>query len=128
MEGNIVSGRLNTEFLLCCTDFGSRALRLVEKLDSDRKPHRIIDQLAGASVGGIAHFFEASEALSERDFIKTLGIAANELSESQYWLTIVNNTGWLNKSQLDDLINENQELLRITKSMIARTKANQRRP
>jgi len=128
MQDKIVSGRLNIEFLSRCADFGSRALRLVEKLDRDQKPRRIVDQLAGASVGGLAHFFEASEALSERDFIKTLGIAAKELSESQYWLTIVNNAGWLSTSQLDDLIKENQELLRITKSMIARTKTNQRRP
>lgn len=124
----MISGRLNTELLERCADFGSRALRLVEKLDKDKRPRRIVDQLAGASVGGLAHFFEASEALSGRDFIKTLGIAAKELSESQYWLTIVKNANWMPESQLDDLIAENQELLRITKSMIARTKAHQHRP
>lgn len=127
MEGKFISGRLNIELLERCAEFGSRALRLVEKLDKERKPRRIVDQLAGASVGGLAHLFEASEALSERDFIKTLGIAAKELSESLYWLNLVDKANWLGEQQLDELITENQELLRITKSMIARTKASLRR-
>lgn len=124
----MISGRLNTELLERCVAFGSRVLRLVEKLDHNRKPRRIVDQVAGSGVGGLAHFFEASESLSDRDFIKTLGIAAKELSETQYWLAIIQNAGWLSDNQLNDLISENQELLKITKSMIARTKINQRKP
>lgn len=127
MANKIISGRLDADFLQRCADFGSRGLRLVEKLDKDRRPRRIIDQIAGATVGSPAHFFEASEALSRRDFIKTLGIAAKELSESQYWLSVVRSTDWLGDQQLDELLNENHELLRITKSMIARSKTSDRR-
>jgi len=122
MSERLVSGRLDSELLARCAAFGSRALRLVEKLEKDRRPRRVIDQIVGASVGAPAHFFEASEALSRRDFIKILGIAAKELSESQYWLAIVNQAGWCNDHQLDALLTENQELLRMTKAMIARSK------
>lgn len=79
-------------------------------------------------MGSPAHFFEASEALSRKDFIKTLGIAAKELSESQYWLTVIQKAGWLNDHQLEGLINENQELLRMTKAMIARSKLRKKLP
>lgn len=117
------SGRLRSELLDRAVGFGQGMLGLVDELQRQRRPARLIDQLAGCDPGAGAQLFEANEAASRRDFIKTLTWAAKELSETTYWLRIIRGMAWVSPSRLDPLEDEAQQLLRITKSMIARSRA-----
>ena len=71
-----------------------------------------------------ALYHEASAAASRADFVKTLGWAAKELSEATYWLQLIGRSNWIATERLTPLIDEASELLRITKTIIARGRRN----
>ncbi|MCC6816485.1 MAG: four helix bundle protein [Saprospiraceae bacterium] len=69
--------------------FSIKLIRYCEELEL-RKKFVISNQLlqSGASIGANIH--EAQDAESKLDFIHKLKIAAKELNETIYWLTICN--------------------------------------
>ncbi len=81
-------GRLRLELLDRIEAFSHAVLDVVGLMDDQGVSRRIVDQLAasGTSVG--ANVFEADEAMSRKDFVKCLSIAAKELSETRYWLRL----------------------------------------
>jgi len=115
-------GRLDPDFLERVVAFTIRVLRVAERLERDRRPKRVIDQLigAGSSPGAQAH--EADAAMSTRDFIKSLGIATKELSECRYWLKVIAGMAWIEAEMLAGLIDESQQIARIMHAMIVRSR------
>ncbi len=101
-------------------------MRLAEALESDRRPRRLIDQLVGAGSSPGAQFAEADESLSVRDFLKCLGIAAKNLSEVRYWLRVIERMEYVESARLADLRDEAEQLLVITKAIVARTRRNRK--
>lgn len=77
---------------------------------------------SGTSIG--ANIREGMEAVSIPDFINKLGIALKEARESEYWLSLLKDTGYLEIEEADVMINESIELVKILKSIIKTTKAN----
>ena len=116
------TGRLNGETLDRAVDFGVRVLSVVAELETARRPRRVIDQLTGSGTSPGAQLFEANEAVSKADFVKSLGWAAKEFSETQYWLRVIIKSGWIKDSKLDPLLDETIQLLRITITLIARAR------
>jgi len=122
MEHSFPPGRLDADLLERFLRYGDRVLTLVERLEADRRPPRLIDQFAGSGTAPGAHMFEAHEALSRRDFRKCLGTAAKELSETSYWLRLLIERQWYDTTKLNPLLDETHQLMRITKAMRARTR------
>ena len=121
------SGRLDDELLNRFLEYGVRVLRLVEELERDARPRRVLDQMAGSGTSPGAQMFEAHDALSTADFLKCLGIAAKELNESQYWIRIVMLMKWKSDRRLAPLLDETLQLTSIVKAMNARTRRKTRR-
>lgn len=121
------SGRLNAELLDRAIGLGTRVLKLATELEQQGRSRRVIDQLIGAGAGSGAQLFEANEAASTRDFVKTLTWAAKELSETQYWLHVIGGSGWLAIGRLEPLLDETNQQLRIVKTLIARARPAARR-
>jgi four helix bundle protein len=117
-------GRLPDEFLSRIESFADRVLDVVEVLEATKCPRRRIEKLgaAGTSVG--ANAFEADEAMSRPDFVKTLSIVNKELNETRFWLRLVTRRGWIPATRLTDLLVEAETLKRIIGAMIARTREN----
>ena len=115
-------GRLTSRLLDRYVEYGKRVLLLAQRLDKDKRPHRLVDQLIGSGTSAGANTFEAHESVSRRDFVKCLGIAAKELNETIYWLRLIQHADYLDDGMLDALLQETEELLAITKSMIRRTR------
>jgi four helix bundle protein len=75
---------------------------------------------AATSIG--ANLEEAQAAESRMDFVHKLGIAEKEARETAYWLTLLAESGIVEKRLLAPLVKETEELTSIIKSIILTTK------
>jgi four helix bundle protein len=104
--------------------FSIRIVKLYKVLNNERKEYIICKQLfrSGTSVG--ANIREAVNAESNADFIHKLAIAQKECDESCYWLELLYETEFINKSEFDSIHNDAVELLKIIRSIILSSKNN----
>ncbi len=65
----------------------------------------------GTSVG--ANYREANRARSRADFKNRIKICESEASETQYWLEVIIEVGWLSKEKVEVDYQECSELLAI---------------
>jgi four helix bundle protein len=84
----MTKGRLKPEFLDRTETFSDRCVAVAERLSTDRRFARVIDQLVGCGTSVGANTAEADEAMSQKDFRKSLAIVAKELSETRFFLRI----------------------------------------
>lgn len=75
---------------------------------------------SGTSVG--ANVREAEQAQSRPDFISKLSIALKEANESDYWIELLKETGYLNQELYNNLKPKTEEILRLLVSIIKTTK------
>lgn len=70
---------------------------------------------AGTSIG--ANYREANRSRSRADFKNKIKICESEASETQYWLEIIIETGWLTWEKIKPEYEECSELLAIFTSI-----------
>ena len=75
---------------------------------------------SGTSIG--ANYREANRAKSRADFINKIKICESEASETQYWLEIIEETGWIPIEKIKLIHNECSELLAIFTTTRKKTK------
>lgn len=117
-----MNGRLREEMLDRLVDYGDRILALAERMENDRRPRRLVDQLIGSGTSSGANLFEAHEAISKADFVKCLGWSAKELSETKLWLKLIIRRRYFDEPRVAPLLTETDELLAIVKTLIARVR------
>ena len=66
---------------------------------------------SGTSIG--ANVSEALRGQSRADFYAKMNIALKEASETEYWLELLHESGYIEKSVFASIYADNQELLRI---------------
>jgi four helix bundle protein len=101
--------------------FSVRVVKLVGRLPKSVAGIEVGRQLiaCGTSVG--ANVEEAHGGESKKDFAHKMGIAKKEARESRYWLRIVKAT-LLDDAEVDTLIQEADELVRILATIIHKTR------
>lgn len=77
---------------------------------------------SGTSIG--AQIREGAYAQSKADFISKLSIALKEANETEYWLLLLKQAGYLGDSQGMDLVDQNKSLIRMLISSIKTAKNN----
>ena len=101
-------------------DFGCRITRLFQYLTEDAEYREYIQskQLyrSGTSVG--ANVRESKHAQSEADFLSKMSIAYKEADESDYWLNLLHDNGYLNDDQFNSLKKDIDRILRILSSIV----------
>ncbi len=105
--------------------FHINVIRLCELLPKSIAAYETAKQLirSGGSVG--SNYRAACCAKSNADFLYKIQIVLEEADESQYWLEIIDEVGWLNKNaSLPSLIREAGELSRIFTSTTKTLKSN----
>ncbi len=115
-------GRMKPAFLERVEDFSHRVVDVTEYIAKGRKTFRILDQMEGSGTSVGANVWEADEALSRKDFCKTLGIALKELNETRFWLRFVARRAWVRPQRLGNLGQEADELLKVLGTIIHRTR------
>ena len=95
------------------------ALRIIKLYQMLTQKHEFImsKQLlkSGTSIG--ANVKEAIRAQTRADFYAKLFIAFKEASETEYWLELLGESGYIETAQFNSLYADCQELLRILMSI-----------
>lgn len=66
---------------------------------------------SGTAIGALVR--EAEYGQSKADFVNKLSIALKEANETEYWIELLNDTGYLDNKLFDSLIFDCKELLRL---------------
>jgi four helix bundle protein len=88
-----------------------------------RKEHDLSSQVLRAGTGIGSNVEEALAAISRPDFVAKMGIASKEARESHYWLRLLRDAGIVPARQIDQLVGESLELVRILTSIVKTTQA-----
>lgn len=101
-------------------DFACRITRLYQYLteDAEYKEYVQSKQLyrSGTSVG--ANIRESKHAQSDADFLSKMSIAYKEADESDYWLNLLHDNGYLDDMQFNSLIKDMVRILKILTSIV----------
>lgn len=101
-------------------DFGCRITRLFQYLteDSEYKEFVISKQIyrSGTSIG--ANVRESKHAQSDADFLSKMSIAYKEADETDYWMNLLHDNGYLNDDQFESLSHDIQRILKILTSIV----------
>ncbi len=102
--------------------FAIRIVKVYKYLTEEKREFIISKQLlrCGTSIG--ANIREALSVESSSDFIHKLAISQKETNETIYWLTILEKTDYLSRSQFDSSYCDCQELRKILVSIILTSK------
>jgi len=108
--------------------FAIRVVNLYKMLKNERKECVLCKQLlrSGTSIG--ANVREATNAESNADFIHKLSVAQKECDETCYWLELLYETNYINKSEFNSIHNDALELLKIIRSIILSVKERSKKP
>lgn len=102
--------------------FAVRVVRLFQYLQHDRKEFVLSKQIlrSGTAIGALVR--EAEQGESKADFVHKLAIALKEASETDYWLDLLQETGYLPANAFDSMKTDLAELLKLLTSIIKTTK------
>ena len=97
--------------------FAVRIIRLSTRLPNTPEGRVVKNQItrSGTSMG--ANYREANRARSRADFKNRIAICETEASETQYWLEIIKEIGWIPWEELKADHDECSELLAIFTSI-----------
>ena len=87
-------------------EFAKKIVFLCRDMKSDRKESVLINQLLRSSTSIGANLHEAQYAQGTKDFISKLEIAQKECYETEYWLELVFETGFMTEEIYKDIQND----------------------
>ncbi len=95
-------------------EFGVRIIRLAEALPKTRVGNHIAGQIIRSGTSPAPNYGEAQSAESRSDFIHKMQVCLKELRETRVWLLFIAKANLVKSaSQLDSLIEENNQLISI---------------
>lgn len=101
-------------------DFGCRITRLFQYLTEDAEYKEYVQSKqiyrSGTSIG--ANVRESKHAQSDADFLSKMSIAYKEADETDFWLNLLHDNGYLDDKQFDSLENDITRLLKILTSIV----------
>ncbi len=101
-------------------DFGCRITRLFQYLTEDAEYKEFVQSKqiyrSGTSIG--ANVRESKHAQSDADFLSKMSIAYKEADETDYWLNLLRDNGYLNDEQFESLSHDMQRILKILTSIV----------
>ncbi len=98
--------------------FAIRIVKMYQHLSSEKKEYILSKQVlrSGTSIGANAE--EAVGGISKADFKAKMSIAYKEARETEYWLRLLHDTGYIEKEAFVSIIADLKELLKILFSII----------
>ncbi|MGN9165487.1 four helix bundle protein [Tissierellaceae bacterium HCP3S3_D8] len=102
--------------------FAVRIVNLYKYLTSSKKEYVLSNQVlrSGTSIG--ANIKEALQGQSKKDFLSKMNIALKEASETEYWLELLTETGYIDKEQSISILGDCKELNKMLISIVKTTK------
>ena len=106
--------------------FGIRVLKMSDHLPKCYSALVISRQITRSASSVGANYRAACRSKSPRDFINKLKIVEEELDETEYWLVMIKEMGFISADQLRELYLEVNELLSIIVKSLKTAKTNER--
>ena len=101
-------------------DFGCRITRLFQYLTEDAEYKEFVQSKqiyrSGTSIG--ANVRESKHAQSDADFLSKMSIAYKEADETDYWLNLLHDNGYINESQFESLKTDIDRILKLLTSIV----------
>ena len=99
-------------------DFAVEIINMCKNIKETKRESVLTNQLmrSGTSIGANIH--ESKYAHGTADFIAKMQIALKECYESEYWLELLNRTGYLSDEQYKIILNECGQIRRMLISSI----------
>ncbi|MFH1460538.1 MAG: four helix bundle protein [Candidatus Omnitrophota bacterium] len=104
--------------------FALEIIKLVNFLPKSTSGTVIGNQImkSGTSIG--ANVEEAQGSASKKDFTNKMAISKKEARETRYWLRLIKDSGILKENELENLLKEIDEILKILTAIVKTSKAN----
>ena len=104
--------------------FAIRIVKLYRHLCEEKKEWVLSKQLlrCGTSIGAI--IVEAQAAISKKDFLAKMYIAFKECCETEYWLELLHETGYLTNNEFESINQDNITLKKMLSSITFTTSNN----
>ena len=101
--------------------FAVRCIRLRKYLCENKNEYVLSKQLlrSGTSIG--ANVKEALRGQTRPDFGSKMNIALKEASESEYWIELLKETGYVSEEQGESLLADCRELIKLLMSIVKST-------
>ena len=95
-----------------------RMVRLYKHLSEEKQEYVLSKQAlrSGTSIG--ANVREAVQGQSRKDFLAKMSIALKEATETEYWLELLSETGYLTKEEFESIYEEAGEVARLLTSIV----------
>ncbi|MBQ7986785.1 MAG: four helix bundle protein [Clostridia bacterium] len=105
-------------------DFAVEIINMCKNIKETKRESVLTNQLmrSGTSVGANIH--ESKYAHGTKDFISKMQIALKECYESEYWLELLNRTGYIGEEQYKVVANNCGQIRRMLISSINTVKDN----
>ena len=103
--------------------FALRVVKLCQYLNSEKKEFILSKQLlrSGTAVGALVR--EAEQAESKADFVHKMAIALKEAKETEYWLDLLHQSGYISTKGFESIQPAIVELLKLLTAIIKTTRA-----
>lgn len=97
--------------------FAIRCIKLYKFLTEQKREYILSKQMlrSGTSIG--ANLIEGIHAQSRADFTAKLFIAHKEAAETDYWLTLLYETDYLNETQYQSISQDCNEIIRLLQTI-----------
>jgi four helix bundle protein len=104
--------------------FALRIVKLYQYLKDDKKEYVLSKQVlrSGTAIGALVR--ESQHAESKADFIHKLSIALKEANETEYWIELLFQSGFLEEKSYQSIHIDIEELLKLLTSIVRTTKEN----
>jgi len=105
-------------------EFALRIIKAYKFLSEDPREFVLSKQLLRSGTGIGALIREAEHAESKADFIHKLIISLKEANETEYWLMLFHDSGFLDEKSFKSIVSDCQELIKMLISIIKSSKNN----
>ena len=114
--------KTDNQVLIDSKAFALRIVRLYLYLKEDKQVYVLSKQVlrSGTSIG--ANVRESVNAQSRMDFINKLNIALKEANETEYWLELLHESGFIDDNQFESIYNDCGKLAATLTKIIKTTK------
>ena len=104
--------------------FALRIIKAYKFMNVDQREFVLSKQLLRSGTGIGALIREAEHAESKADFIHKLSISLKEVNETEYWLMLLHDSGYLDDKSFNSIVSDCQELIKMLISIIKSSKDN----
>lgn len=102
--------------------FSVRIVKLSQYLEQEHKEYVLSKQIKRSGTSICANVSEARHGQSRADFLSKNAIALKEAAETEYWLRLLHETGYLTDRMFESMYADCTELTRILSSIVLTTK------